>query len=109
MGLAFVNLVTAEVVLCQICDSQIYEKTVTKIGVFEPNEILVMNTAQESKLCYILQENLPDPIFTFLDRKYWSDKSGHEFLDRLAFRDEVDSLKVILNSNYFAACCFAAV
>jgi hypothetical protein len=27
----------------------------------------------------------------------------------LAFRDEVDSLKVILNSNYFAACCFAAV
>ncbi|KAJ5386277.1 hypothetical protein N7509_008818 [Penicillium cosmopolitanum] len=108
VGLAFINLATAEVVLCQICDSQIYEKTVTKIGVFEPNEILFMNTAKESKLCYILQENLPNPIFTFADRKYWSDKAGHEFLDRLAFRDEVDSLKVILNSNYFAACCFAA-
>ncbi|KAJ5749923.1 hypothetical protein N7533_006951 [Penicillium manginii] len=108
VGLAFINLNTAEVVLCQICDSQIYEKTVTKIGAFEPNEILFMNTAKESKLCYILQENLPGPIFTFADRKYWSDKTGHEFLDRLAFRDEVDSLKVILNSNYFAACCFAA-
>ncbi|KAJ5104169.1 hypothetical protein N7532_004698 [Penicillium argentinense] len=108
VGLAFVNLATAEVVLCQICDSQIYEKTVTKIGVFEPNEILFMNTARESKLCYILQENLPEPTFTFMDRKLWSDKTGLEYLDRLAFRDEVDSLKVILISNYFTACCFAA-
>ncbi|OQE28671.1 hypothetical protein PENSTE_c003G06774 [Penicillium steckii] len=108
VGLAFVNLATAEVVLCQICDSQIYEKTVIKIGVFEPNEILFMNTAKESKLCYILQENLPDTMFTYLDRKFWSDKTGHELLDRLAFRDEVDSLKVILDTNYFAGCCFAA-
>lgn len=107
--MAFVNLGTAEAVLCQICDSQIYEKTATKIGVFEPNEILFVNAAKESKLCYILQENLPDPMFTFLDRKFWSEKAGHEFLHRLAFQDEVDSLKVILNSNYFAACCFAAV
>lgn len=109
VGLAFVNLATAEVVLCQICDSQTYVKTVTKIGVFEPTEILFMNTAKESKLRYIIQGNLPDPIFTFKDRRCWSDKTGHEYLDRLAFPDEVDSLKVTLSGNYFAACCFAAV
>ncbi|KAJ5887613.1 hypothetical protein N7495_007654 [Penicillium taxi] len=109
VGLAFVNLATAEVVLCQICDSQTYVKTVTKIGVFEPSEILFMSTAKESKLRYIIQENLPDPIFTFLDRRFWSDKTGHEYLDRLAFQDEADSLKVTLGGNYFAACCFAAV
>ncbi|KAJ5584718.1 uncharacterized protein N7459_004518 [Penicillium hispanicum] len=108
VGLAFVNLATAEVVLCQICDSQTYVKTVTKIGVFEPSEILFMNTAKESKLRYIIQENLPDPIFTFWDRRCWSDKTGHEYLNRLAFPDEVDSLKVTLGGNYFAACCFAA-
>jgi DNA mismatch repair protein MSH4 len=97
------------VVLCQICDSPTYVKTVTKIGVFEPNEILFMSTVAESKLRFIIQENLPDPILTFLDRRYWSDKAGQEYLDRLAFSDEAGSLKVTLGGSYFAACCFAAV
>ncbi|KAJ6116042.1 hypothetical protein N7523_006459 [Penicillium sp. IBT 18751x] len=109
VGLAFVNLATAEVVLCQICDSQTYVKTLTKVGIFEPSEILFMNTAKESTLRYIVQENLPDPIITFLDRKCWSDKASHEYLDRLAFPDELDSLKVTLGGNFFAACSFAAV
>ncbi|KAJ5607813.1 hypothetical protein N7537_004432 [Penicillium hordei] len=109
VGLTFVNLATAEAVLCQICDSQTYVKTIIKIGVFEPSEILFMNTAKESKLRYIIQENLPDPIFTFLDRRWWSEKTGHEYAGRLAFPEEVDSLKVTLGGNYFAACCFAAV
>ncbi|KAJ5473826.1 hypothetical protein N7475_003392 [Penicillium sp. IBT 31633x] len=109
VGLAFVNLVTAEAVLCQICDSQTYVKTIIKIGVFEPSEILFMNTAKESKLRYIIQENLPDPIFTFVDRRRWSEKTGHEYVDRLAFPEESDSLKLTLGGNYFAACCFAAV
>ncbi|CAI7651342.1 unnamed protein product [Penicillium glandicola] len=109
VGLAFVNLATAEAVLCQICDSQTYVKTIIKIGVFEPSEILFMNTAKESKLRYIIQENLPDPIFTFLDRRWWSEKTGHEYVEQLAFPEEVDSLKVTLGGNYFAACCFAAV
>ncbi|KAJ5239371.1 hypothetical protein N7468_003990 [Penicillium chermesinum] len=108
IGLALINLATAEVVLCQICDSPTYVKTVTKIGVFEPSEILFMSTAAESKLRYIVQENLPDPVFTFLDRRYWSDKGGQEYLDRLAFPDETDSLKLTLGGNYFAACSFAA-
>ncbi|CAP99515.1 Pc22g22270 [Penicillium rubens Wisconsin 54-1255] len=95
-------------VLCQICDSQTYVKTIIKIGVFEPSEILFMNTAKESKLRYIIQENLPDPIYTFLDRRWWSEKTGHEYVERLAFPEEVDSLKVTLGGNYFAACCFAA-
>ncbi|CAG8001568.1 unnamed protein product [Penicillium olsonii] len=109
IGLAFINLATAEAVLCQICDSQTYVKTIVKIGVFEPSEILFMNTAKESKLCSIIQENLPDPIFTFLDRRWWSEQTGHEFVERLSFQEEVDSLKVTLGGNYFAACCFAAV
>ena len=109
VGLAFVNLSTAETVLCQICDSQTYVKTVTKIGVFEPTEILFANSAKDSKLFYIIQENVPDTTFTFLDRKFWSEKSGHEYVDRLAFSEDVEPIKIILGGNYFAACCFAAV
>ncbi|KAJ5623893.1 hypothetical protein N7510_000202 [Penicillium lagena] len=109
VGLAFINLVTAEAVLCQICDSQTYMKTITKLGVFEPSEILFMNTAKESKLCYIVQENLPCPILTYLDRRCWSDKTAHEYIDHFAFPEDLESLKLILGGHYFAACCFAAV
>ncbi|KAI9038336.1 MutS family protein MSH4 [Aspergillus affinis] len=109
VGLAFVNLSTAETVLCQICDSQTYVRTVTKIGVFEPTEILFMNTAKESKLFYIIEENIPNTTFTFLDRKSWSDKTGLEYADRLAFPIDIESIKITFGGNYFAACCFAAV
>ena len=109
VGLAFVNLATAETGLCQICDSQTYVKTITKIAVFEPTEILFMSTGRESKLFCIVQENIPDSTFTFVDRRYWSEKNGHEYVSRLAFPGDVESIKVSLGGNYFAACCLAAV
>jgi DNA mismatch repair protein MSH4 len=109
VGLAFVNLSTAETVLCQICDSQTYAKTVTKIAVFEPTEILFMSSAKGSKLFYIIQENIPDTTYTFLDRRYWSEKVGHEYVDRLAFPQDVETIKITLGGNYFASCCLAAV
>ncbi|KAL4907405.1 hypothetical protein BDW74DRAFT_189806 [Aspergillus multicolor] len=109
VGLAFVNLSTAEAVLCQICDSQTYAKTITKISVFEPTEILFMNTARESKLLHIIQANIPDTTFTYLNRRYYAEKAGHEYVERLGFAEDVDSIKVTLGGNYFAACCFAAV
>jgi len=40
-----------------------------------------MNTCKDSKLFYIVQENLPDPTFTFIDRRYWSDKAGHDYVN----------------------------
>ncbi|GJP94872.1 DNA mismatch repair protein Msh4 [Aspergillus niger] len=109
VGLAFVNLSTAETVLCQICDSQTYVRTVTKIGVFEPTEILFATSAKESKLFYIIQENIQDTTFTFLDRKFWSERAGHDYVDRLAFSGDVEPIKIVLGGNYYAACCFAAV
>ncbi|GLA94913.1 mutS protein msh4 [Aspergillus tubingensis] len=109
VGLAFVNLATAETVLCQICDSQTYVKTVTKIGVFEPTEILFATSAKESKLFYIIQENIQDTTFTFIDRRFWSERAGHDYVDRLAFSGDVEPIKIVLGGNYYAACCFAAV
>ncbi|GKZ43063.1 mutS protein msh4 [Aspergillus brasiliensis] len=109
VGLAFVNLATAETVLCQICDSQTYVKTVTKIGVFEPTEILFASSVKESKLSHIIQEKFRDTSFTFLDRRFWSERAGHEYVERLAFTGDVEPIKIVLGGNYYAACCFAAV
>jgi DNA mismatch repair protein MSH4 len=72
-----------------------------------------MKTAADSKLLSIIRENLEvdkyDTLMTDIDRRYWSDSSGHEYVQQLAFPDDLESLKVTIGGNYFAACCFAAV
>ncbi|KAH8431951.1 MutS protein msh4 [Aspergillus melleus] len=68
-----------------------------------------MNTAKESKLFYIIEENITNTTFTFLDRKSWSDKTGLDYADRLGFPLDIESIKITFGGKYFAACCFAAV
>jgi DNA mismatch repair protein MSH4 len=113
IGLSFVNLSTSEAVLCQFADTQTYARTCHKIKAFWPSVILYMKTAADSKLLSIIQENLEvgkyETVMTDVDRRYWSDSTGHEYVQRLAFPDDLASLKVTIGSNYFAACCFAAV
>lgn len=113
VGLAILNLSSAEAVLCQICDTQTYVRTVHKLSVFSPSEILFANTAQESKLHGAVQENLnlpdTDVLVTCIDRKYWNETAGFDYVRQLALPEDVEALKVILGGNYYAASCFAAV
>lgn len=113
VGLSFVNLSTSEAVLCQFTDTQTYARTCHKIKVFSPSEIIFMSTAKDSKLLSIIQENVEvernDILMTSIDRRYWAETTGHEYLQQLAFPDDIESLKTSIGGNYFAACCFAAV
>ena len=68
-----------------------------------------MTTAKDSKLFHIIAENIPESNFTFLDRRYWSERAGHDYVNQLAFPDDIEPVKVILGGNYFAASSFAAV
>ena len=113
IGLSFVNLSTSEAVLCQFTDTQTYARTCHKIKVFNPSEIIYMLTAADSKLLSIIRENLEvdkdDILMSSIDRRYWSDITGHEYVQQLAFPADLESLKLTIGGNYFAACCFAAV
>ena len=115
VGLAFVNLTTSEAVLCQISDNQTYTRTIHKLWVFDPSEILFMNTAaQPSSHLYSAVENhrprlLPHARIIVIDRKYWSETAGQEMIQALAFTQDVEALKVSLGGNFYATCCFAAV
>lgn len=113
VGLSFVNLTTSEAVLCQFADTQTYARTCHKISVFNPSDILYMSTAAESNLVSIIAENLnvgdTDIEMTEIGRKYWTESSGYEYIQRLAFPDDLESLKVSAGGNFFATCCFAAV
>ncbi|KAL8703111.1 MAG: hypothetical protein Q9201_003702 [Fulgogasparrea decipioides] len=111
VGLAFVNLTTTEAVLCQIPDNQTFTRTIHKIVVYEPTEILFMTTAArpKSKLYSIVEYNVPNLRITVIDRKYWSETTGLEYIQQLAFRQDVEAIKVSVGGNFYATCCIAAV
>lgn len=111
VGLAFINLSTTEAVVCQILDNQTYTRTEQKLTVYEPSEILFMSTAVQpkSKLYLLVENNLPDVRVTPLDRKFWAETLGVEYVQHLALRQDLEAIKIALEGNYYATCCFAAV
>lgn len=110
VGVSFVNLTTSEAVLCQISDSQTFVRTLHKLAVYQPSSILFMSTAAQpkSKLFSFIEANCDVPIVV-VDRKYWSENSGLDLITQLAFRQDVEAIKVSIGGNYYAVCCFAAV
>jgi hypothetical protein len=113
VGVAFINLDTGEAVLCQICDSQTYVKTVHKLRVYGPSEILIVSTASspKSKLFSIIEENLEiiESKLTLLDRRYWAESTGYDYIQSLAFPEDVEAIKTSVKGNYYAVCSIAAV
>ena len=113
VGLAFVNISTGEAVLSQICDNQFYVRSLNKLQVFEPTEILIVSTSgppnPKSNLFQVVEENILGARILTVDRRYWSESSGLEYIQQLAFGEDVEAIKVAVGGNYFATCCFAAV
>lgn len=113
VGIAFVNISTGEVVLSQICDNQSYVKTIHKMTVFEPSRILIVSSAcppnPKSSLFATIEEELPGINCVALDRKYWSETAGLDFIQTLAFREDIEAIKVAIQGNFYATCSFSAV
>ncbi|TGO42645.1 hypothetical protein BHYA_0006g00470 [Botrytis hyacinthi] len=112
VGLAFVNISTGEAVLSQICDNQFYVKTLHKLQVFEPTQILIVSTSgppnPKSKMYQIVEENILGARIVTVDRRYWSETSGIEYIHQLAFKEDLEAIKVAIGGNYFSVCCFSA-
>jgi DNA mismatch repair protein MSH4 len=113
VGLAFINISTGEAVISQICDNQFYARTLNKLQVFDPSEILIVSTSGppnvKSKMYQVIEENILGARIITVDRKYWSETAGLEYIQQLAFLEDVEAIKVAIGGNYFATCCFAAV
>ena len=113
VGIAFVNISSGEAVLSQICDNQCYVRTCHKLQVFEPTEIILVSTSappnQKSKLYSCVEETVIGPRIVPVDRKYWSEAAGLDYVHQLAFPEDVKAVKIAIGGNYFATCCLAAV
>ncbi|EMR86098.1 putative dna mismatch repair protein msh4 protein [Botrytis cinerea BcDW1] len=112
VGLAFVNISTGEAVLSQICDNQFYVKTLHKLQVFEPTQILIVSTSgppnPKSKMYQIVEENILGARIVTVDRHYWSETCGIEYIQQLAFKEDLEAIKMAIGGNYFSVCCFSA-
>lgn len=113
VGVALVNVSTGEAVLSQICDNQSYVKTTHKLAVFEPSRILIVSTScppnPKSSLYATIEEELPGVPIVPLSRTYWSETAGLEFIQALAFKEDVEAVKVAIEGNFYATCSFSAV
>ncbi|KAF2715997.1 hypothetical protein K431DRAFT_326350 [Polychaeton citri CBS 116435] len=113
VGLAFVNLDTGEAVLSQMIDSQTYVRTVQKLVVFNPSTILIVATAAnpKSKLFAIVEDHLEDigANLTLIDRRYFTERTGYEYIHDLAFTEDVQSINTAVSGSFYAVSCFAAI
>lgn len=88
--------------------------SIFQLCVFSPSVILVVASSSnpKSKLYSILEDSIQDDLdsnILLFDRRYWSENTGLEYIQQLAFSQDVNTIKTAVTGNYFAVCCFAAV
>ncbi len=113
VGVAFINISTGEAILSQINDTQFYIRTIHKIQVFEPSKILFPSSScppnPKSTLVTLIETDLAGVPVVPLNRKYWSEAAGLEFVQALAFKEDVEAIKFSLEGKFYAICSFCAV
>lgn len=73
------------------------------------NTVTAGPASKSRKLWAIVEENLPRIMTTSVERRYWAEATGYAYVEQLAFKEDVESIKMSLEGNYFATCSLAAV
>ncbi|KAJ4310632.1 MutS protein msh4 [Fusarium piperis] len=112
VGIAFVNVSIGEVVISQICDNQSYVKTIHTLHMYAPARILFMSTAcspnKPSSLYSLVTDLVQEAQVCAQDRSAWSESDGLEYISNLAFKDDIEPLKVATQGKFYALSSFAA-
>ncbi|CDH55141.1 predicted protein [Lichtheimia corymbifera JMRC:FSU:9682] len=79
VGICIVHVTTGECTLSQVPDTPSYSRTLHKIHLNDPHNILFANTALEpgtTQLYQLVNENFPEISTSVIPRKYFSDDVG---------------------------------
>lgn len=74
-------------------------------------QILVPNTAiipRKSTLLSITEYYLPGAVITQVPRRYYNEQMGHDYIQQLAFSDDIAGLKVAVSAKFYAISAAAA-
>uniref|UniRef100_H2MNA4 MutS homolog 4 n=1 Tax=Oryzias latipes TaxID=8090 RepID=H2MNA4_ORYLA len=112
IGMASLNLKCPELVLSQFADTGTYAKVITKIHILVPVEILMPDTACEkgkgTKLFKLITENFPGVPFTAIQRKYFNEKKGLEYIQQLC-APEYGTVLMEVQAKYYCLAAAAAL
>lgn len=74
-------------------------------------QILVPNTAvipRKSTLLSIMEHSIPGTTITQVPRKYYNEQMGHDYIQQLAFADDIAGIKVAVSAKFYAISAAAA-
>ena len=109
VGLASICLSNPILVLCQFSDSRTYVRTLTKIAVLNPAEIIVPTglglygslDPSLNKLYDDIVDKFPDANVTQIHRKYFCEKRGLQIIKHLC-APEFSSVELQIRHKYYA-------
>ena len=116
VGLASISLTSPALILCQFSDSRTYVRTLTKIAVLNPAEIITPNglssfsnpDSSMTKLYNDINEKFPGASLTQVHRKYFSETRGLQMVKHLCAR-EYSSVELQLRHKYYALAAAACL
>jgi DNA mismatch repair protein MSH4 len=82
------------------------------LSVFEPQMIAIpaLDNNLSARLYTMIDQTLGDAtVLQPVDRQYFTEVSGLELMQQLAFKEDFEAVKASVSFNYFAVCCFSAV
>ncbi|XP_023607578.1 mutS protein homolog 4 [Myotis lucifugus] len=109
IGMASIDLKSPQIILSQFADNTTYAKVITKLKILSPLEIIMSNTAcvvgNSTKLFTLITENFKNVNFTTVQRKYFNETKGLEYIEQLCIA-EFSTVLMEVQSKYY---CLAAV
>ncbi|XP_018566348.1 uncharacterized protein LOC108907240 [Anoplophora glabripennis] len=112
VGIAAINVSKPLLILCQISDTQSYINTLTKINIFNPQEILVPLTFVESfsgnRLIDKVKEHFPRIKYTGCPRNTFNKASGMDILTNLCI-PSLNPILLVLQHRYYALAAASAL
>uniref|UniRef100_A0A8D0U1S7 MutS protein homolog 4 n=1 Tax=Sus scrofa TaxID=9823 RepID=A0A8D0U1S7_PIG len=109
IGMASIDLKSPQIILSQFADNTTYAKVITKLKILSPLEIIMSNTAcvvgNSTKLFTLITENFKNVNFTTIQRKYFNETKGLEYIEQLCTA-EFSTVLMEVQSKYY---CLAAV
>ncbi|KAM9466550.1 mutS protein homolog 4 [Clarias gariepinus] len=112
IGMASINTRSPELVLSQFADTGTYAKVITKLHILVPLEILMPDTASEkghgTKLYNLITENFSSIAFTAIQRKYFNERKGLEYIQQLC-APEFNTVLMDVQTKYYCLAAAAAL
>ncbi|XP_031231776.1 mutS protein homolog 4 isoform X2 [Mastomys coucha] len=106
IGMASIDLKSPQIMLSQFADNTTYAKVITKLQVLSPLEIIMSNTAcvvgNSTKLFTLITENFKNVSFTTVQRKYFNETKGLEYIEQLCIAEFSSVLMEVQSSEQTA-------